>query len=402
MSTPASVRFAVVGVPGNRRVEMFAEAVRAAGLDTPLVVPWLEVLTPGAADRPVLPPGCLVRVDSPGEDEAVDRLLRGEALGGGWAPTRVEGGAAWYAGFRSGLRTLADAVAATPDCRLLADPDDIAVMFDKRLTHARLAAADVPVPPVLLQGAGGVSGWEELRQLLREQRMPRVFVKPAHGSSGSGVVALELGPDGQATATTSAQLTTTADGAVELFNSLRVRRYRDESELRALFDALASERLHVERWLPKAAQGGRPADLRVVVTAGRATHLVVRTSSHPMTNLHLGGSRGDVAQLREAVGARWSALLETAEQAAACFPGSPSVGVDILPATGWQRFRVGEVNAFGDLLPGLTGLPGSGAEGLDTYAAFVTATTSRLAATPSTSHTGIPRTTTHRELIPCP
>ncbi|MGW0582677.1 hypothetical protein ACWD25_43705, partial [Streptomyces sp. NPDC002920] len=34
---------------------------------------------------------------------------------------------------------------------------------------------------------------------------------------------------------------------------------------------------------------------------------------------------------------------------------------------------VGEVNAFGDLLPRLTGLPGSGAEGMDTYAAQVAA-----------------------------
>jgi hypothetical protein len=30
-------------------------------------------------------------------------------------------------------------------------------------------------------------------------------------------------------------------------------------------------------------------------------------------------------------------------------------------------------NAFGDLLPRLTGLPGSGAEGMDTYAAQVAA-----------------------------
>ncbi|MYR57445.1 hypothetical protein GTY54_14815, partial [Streptomyces sp. SID625] len=44
-----------------------------------------------------------------------------------------------------------------------------------------------------------------------------------------------------------------------------------------------------------------------------------------------------------------------------------------LPAVGWRRFTVGEVNAFGDLLPRLTGLPGSGAEGLDTYAAQVAA-----------------------------
>ncbi len=47
--------------------------------------------------------------------------------------------------------------------------------------------------------------------------------------------------------------------------------------------------------------------------------------------------------------------------------------MDILPGAGWRRFTVGEVNAFGDLLPRLTGLPGSGAEGLDTYAAQVAA-----------------------------
>jgi hypothetical protein len=40
---------------------------------------------------------------------------------------------------------------------------------------------------------------------------------------------------------------------------------------------------------------------------------------------------------------------------------------------GWRRVFVGEVNAFGDLLPRLTGLPGSGAEGQDTYAAQVAA-----------------------------
>jgi hypothetical protein len=49
------------------------------------------------------------------------------------------------------------------------------------------------------------------------------------------------------------------------------------------------------------------------------------------------------------------------------------VGVDVLPAVGWRSHAVGEVNAFGDLLPRLTGLPGGPAEGLDTYAAFVAA-----------------------------
>ena len=86
-----------------------------------------------------------------------------------------------------------------------------------------------------------------------------------------------------------------------------------------------------------------------------------------------GGARGDLALAREAAGPAWPRLLETAERAAACFPRSPVVGVDVLPTTGWRDAVVGEVNAFGDLLPGLTGLPGGPAEGLDTYGAQIAA-----------------------------
>jgi hypothetical protein len=59
--------------------------------------------------------------------------------------------------------------------------------------------------------------------------------------------------------------------------------------------------------------------------------------------------------------------MDVCARAAACFPGSPAVGVDLLVGVDWRRFAVAEINAFGDLLPGLTGLPGSGADGLDTY-----------------------------------
>lgn len=361
--------FAVVGNPGSRRVGFFRDAVLAAGAPEPAVVAWRDVLRGAPAGRP--PEGALLRIDSPGEDAEVDRLLRGAALGPGWEPARVEGGAAWYARFTSAVGEFARTATATPGCVLLADPGEIAVMFDKRRTHARLAAAGLPVPPALDQAGRPVAGWEDLRERLTAARMPRVFVKPAHGSSASGVVALELGPRGRAHATTSAELATGPDGGTALFNSLRVRRYTAEPELRALFDTLAAEPLHIERWLPKATQQGRPADLRVVVTGGRATHAVLRTSRHPMTNLHLGGARGDLGPVREAAGAGWAAVLETCERTARLFPGSLSVGVDVLPATGWRGHAVGEVNAFGDLLPGLTGLPGGGAEGRDTYAAFV-------------------------------
>jgi hypothetical protein len=62
--------------------------------------------------------------------------------------------------------------------------------------------------------------------------------------------------------------------------------------------------------------------------------------------------------------------------------------VDLLPAVGWRRVFVGEVNAFGDLLPRLTGLPGSGAEGLNTYAAQVAAAVRSISGSALHSPTG--------------
>ncbi|MDI5969985.1 STM4014 family protein [Streptomyces sp. SL13] len=383
-SSTSAVRFAVVGNPGSRRVELFRAAVVAAGSPVPEVVAWRDVVrgTDGAGPAP----GTLVRIDSPGEDAEVDRLLRGDALGEGFAPARVEGGAAWFARFTAALRQVT-ARAAERGCPVLADAAEIAVMFDKRRTHAVLSAAGVPVPPALDQGGRPIEGWEDLRERLAAAGMTRAFVKPAHGSSASGVTAVEIGPRGRARATTSAELAAGPDGSPVLFNSLKVRRYTEEVDLRALFGALARDPSHVERWLPKAAQAGRAADLRVVVTAGRPTHAVVRTSRHPMTNLHLGGARGDLDAVRALAGPAWRDALETCERVAALFPRSLSIGVDLLPATGWRRYAVGEVNAFGDLLPRLTGLPGSGAEGLDTYGAFIAAARHAPAAGTSVSAT---------------
>ncbi|WP_392871513.1 STM4014 family protein [Streptomyces sp. LN499] len=361
-------RFAVVGVPGNRRVTLFQEAVRAAGLPAARVVPWSAVLRGEATFRP----GETVRMDSPGEDAEVERLLRAVD-----DPTRVEGTALWYARFTAAVREVARAAAAA-GAELLDDPGDVAVLFDKRLCHGVLAGAAVPVPASATSGPGApvVRGWADVRALMGGHGMPRAFVKLAHGSSASGVLAVETAGPGRVRATTSVE----RDNAGRLFNSLRVRRCTTEREVAAIVDALAPDGLHIERWLPKASQHGRSADLRVVVVAGRATHAVVRTSRSPMTNLHLGGERGSLDEVRVAVraaGGSWAEVLAVCERAAACFPETLCVAVDLLPATGWRRFAVGEVNAFGDLLPRLTGLPGSGAEGLDTYAAQVAAVLNR-------------------------
>ncbi|MEV5603633.1 STM4014 family protein [Streptomyces sp. NPDC052299] len=362
-------RLAVVGNPGSRRVSLFQDAVAAAGLPEARTVPWVDVLRGGGAGFLA---GETVRIESPGEDAEVDRLLRGAD-----EPTRVEGSALWYARFTAAVREVARA-AREAGAHLLDAPADIAVLFDKRLCHGVLDAAGVPVPASPTSGPAGapVRGWDDVRDLMAAHRTPRVFVKPAHGSSASGVLAVETAGGGRIRAATSVE----RDPAGRLYNSLRVRRCTTEREIAAVVDALAPDGLHIERWLPKATLRGRAADLRVVVVAGRATHAVVRTSASPMTNLHLGGARGDLAEVRaavEAAGGSWGEALAICERAAAAFPDTLCVGVDLLPLAGWRRFAVGEVNAFGDLLPRLTGLPGSSAEGLDTYAAQIAAVLER-------------------------
>nr|WP_043616842.1 STM4014 family protein [Nonomuraea candida] len=340
------MRFAVVGTPGDRRVTLFRDAVVARGLPEPYVVPWRDVL---AGHELGAPAGALVRIDSPGEDAGADELLRGPG-----DPARVGGGAAWYRSFTAGLGR----IAAIPGVRLLGDVDEIAVMFDKRRCHAVLAAAGVPVPE-----AFEAVSYEQLRAEMARRGWARVFVKPAHGSSASGVIAFQAHA-GRIRAVTSA---VPIDGV--LCNSLRPRTVTEEAQARRLVDFLAPDGLHVERWFPKAATGGRAFDLRVVTVAGRPTHAVVRTSRAPMTNLHLGGARGDLDVVRGRAGL-WERVLEVSARAAACFPRSLSTGVDVMVGSDWRSVAVAEVNAFGDLLPGLGDFSG---HGRDTYAEQVEA-----------------------------
>ncbi len=342
------MRLAVVGNPENRRVALFRAAVERAGQPEPEVFAWREVLTAGRVPGP----GTLVRIDSPGEDAEVDRLLR--ELGGGRPAAvaehgRIIGGADWFAGLRTALARI-EAGGGT----LLSRPADILTMTDKPRCHALLAAAGIPVPDAL----GPVDGWAALRA----SGWKRVFVKPSHGSSASGVLAVAMaGP--RVTAVTSVEVS-----GGSLYNNLGVRRYHDEQTIASIVDRLAPDGLHVEKWYPKASLGDRVLDLRVVVIAGRARHVVVRTSRSPMTNLHLGNARGDVSAVRSAAGEReWAAAMATCERVAGCFPGTLQVGVDLMFRAGWRGHAVAEVNAFGDLLPGVL------ADGQDTYDAQVAA-----------------------------
>jgi hypothetical protein len=371
--------FVVIANPAGKRVALFQQALFGLGLPPARVVPWIDLLGGRARLEDVVRPGGVVRIESPGQDFAVEKALlaAGADVPDEPGPTRLSRAAIerltfdrgrilcprqWYLGFRAALAALGRQLAACPPHVLMTHPDEVAVMFDKPRCQALFAAAGVPVPPAL----GPVRSYDELGLRMKEAGRRRVFVKLAHGSSASGVVAYQT--DGaRELAITSVEMAGAGDG-LRLYNSRHIRRYERRREIAALIDALARERVQVEQWVPKAGLDGRVFDLRVLVIAGRPRHTVVRLSRSPMTNLHLKNQRGDAAAVRQHMGEEaWLAARESCRRAAAVFPQSLCAAIDLAITPGFRRHAVLEINAFGDLLPGIVDA------GQDSYTAQVRA-----------------------------
>jgi hypothetical protein len=376
-----SRRVVLVGVPGGRRTELFQAALSRAGAPAASVVSYTDLIDGRAFLPDIVRPGTLVRIDSPGKDFETELALlkvgaETEDEESGWArATRVTLGALefergrilwprqWYLGFRQTLRLLEKQLLASHAHDLMNSPAEIALMFDKPACRKRLHESGVPVP----ECPGTAGTFDELRETMRAQGCARVFVKLAHGSSASGVVAYET--DGVRHRASTTVEVVRRSGETFLYNSRRVRVHRDEREIAALIDELCRHRVHVERWFPKAGIEGQTFDLRIVVIAGKATHKVVRLSRHPLTNLHLLNGRGSTEAVASRMGeAVWADCLHTCERVLkVALPSSLYAGIDLAVAPNFRGHRVLEVNAFGDLLPGVLH------EGLDTYAAELSA-----------------------------
>jgi hypothetical protein len=371
--------FVVVGNLGCPRVAGFQAALARSGLPPAALLSYADLIAGRDSLERHVVAGSVVRLESPGRDWEVEKMLL--AAGADEhdcdGPTRLPAEDAlrltfdkgriwhprqWYLGFRAVLRRIDEQLSRCPPHRMLEPPADVELLFDKPRCQELLASRGVPVP----RGLGPVRSYEELRSRMRAAGLPSVFVKLAHGSSASGVVAYRTSGSRHEAITTVEMVR--SGGELLLYNSRLIRHYRDLGEVACLIDALAREGVQAEEWRPKAALGEHVFDLRVLVIGGAARHVVVRTSKTPMTNLHLGNKRGDPDAVCARMGDEaWAEAMRTCERAAAAFPGSLHVGVDLLIAPDFRRHAVLEANAFGDLLPGVL------IEGVDTYEAEVRA-----------------------------
>lgn len=350
--------------PGNRRVEMFCDAVRRLRLPVPQVLSYVDILDGNVSVSDYLTSSTLLRIESPGEHfETEKRLIaRGANVTCHGRAERITYDEArrltpdhgrirflrqWYLGFSDLLQSLTDDIAQS-GCRVVNSPQSINLMFDKVRCQQHLSEHNVPVP----ERVAMANGYDEFRQTLAHYPYKRVFVKPAHGSSASGVMAYRM-QGTKEEVFTSMELV--RDGnQCRLYNTLKLKRYNDSEEIRRLLNFILDEGAIIEEWIPKETLQNKFFDIRVVVVNGKAKAILPRLSSGPITNLHLGNERGNLQQLKTMLGEQYDDLLACAETSVASIEGAFYAGADILITAGSHHPRVLELNAFGDLLPGIT------------------------------------------------
>src|SRR5262249_15131459 len=139
-----------------------------------------------------------------------------------------------------------------------------------------------------------------------------VYVKLTCGSSASCVALVQRARAGVSVTTS---LEPSGD---RLYNSLRVRRYARPEIVDRVLGFILAEGAHVEEAIAKQPARGVHADVRILFVRRDPLFSVLRTSRTPITNLHLGGRRGDVDAYR--------ATLPDGAWEAACEAGSALAG----------------------------------------------------------------------------
>ncbi len=357
------LRGLLIANPKSNRVSLFCEALARAGLPLPTVLSHERLLCDPDAllaldERPTW-----VKLDALGKSRSVEALLlnRGWKAGVRVASARqVEERAQKellaphqaHAGFLCYVEGLRARATERPAWLWLTNLRALPTLFSKRQTIRALIAETLPttvgLPPLRSSDA--------LRQAMTERSWRQVIVKLDHGSSAVGTTVLTRREDDSETA-----WSTLVQRGSRWFASRRLQRYDRPRDIEECLDFALDAGAYVERLVSKLRQDRMECDLRVICTAGVPDTFVVRRSSHPLTNLHLGATRGSVEQLERRVGARaWRSMKADCRRAAAVF-GGLQLSFDIL----WDRQAEGhrfiEANAFGDLFPSYA------PDGLSTY-----------------------------------
>lgn len=377
---PSVGRIVVLGPSRGPRHDSFAAACAAHWGAPPRTLSWDAFLAAPERLAALIDAGTWLRFDTPDQDVAALAALYGAgetaARAAGFATLAAADCARLARGelgspaqFCFGLLAAIDAaavIAGRGGALVSTTTGDVACAFDKTACLQRLREDGIPTPWAL----PAIDGFDALVAEMDAASLSRVFVKLRHGSAAAGMIALARHGD-RWTAITTAE----CDGDGHVRATRNVARLTDRAAIAALVDRLAPLGLHVEAWLPKIGVAGRIADLRLVMIGEETVFPVLRTSRHPMTNLHLGGARASADLLVDRIGrAAWGAIVQTARRTKRCFADSQMVGIDLAVLPDGRRHAVLEVNAFGDFVKEIW------VDGRDPHQAQVAAIADRLAA----------------------
>lgn len=351
----------IIGNPENRRVQFFNQAIKQKGFVCN-ELSYLSILQNPLFLEEILAKTTFLKIESCGENFEVYKQLivlgssQNEYLNLEEDKGQIRYNDYWYKGF-SILLTQIQQLIDKYKIQVFNSPTDILTMFDKEKTHYLLAQNKIEKTPFL----GIVTNYYQLHSLMTQANCSKVFIKLAHGSSASGVMAYRRNNDKESLLG-SVELVR-ENGVIKLYNSLKIRNYTKQSDIEDIINTLAKEKLLAEKWLTKAVFEQKTIDLRMVYIDGKVEYTVVRSSEYPMTNLHLGNKRGDLIKLQTLIGEeKWKSLENQVIQTVNCFDKVCVSGVDILLTPNFKKSVIIEVNAFGDLLPNVFNK-----EGLTTY-----------------------------------
>ncbi|NJK30246.1 MAG: hypothetical protein HC940_08895, partial [Acaryochloris sp. SU_5_25] len=197
--------FVILGNPDSPRIHSFQAALMGLGLAPAMVIAYQNWLTTPQILDQVLTPQSILRIESPGRNFLVEKLIlaRGAEAAAAEAspwidaasaldlpeePGRIRYPRQWYLGFWQVLIQLQTQIATVGISQCLNSPLEIPILFDKIRCQTLFGHHQIPIPPPL----GTVTCFDELIARLQVTGCRRVFIKLAHGSSASGVMALAL------------------------------------------------------------------------------------------------------------------------------------------------------------------------------------------------------------------
>lgn len=239
--------------------------------------------------------------------------------------------------------TILKSLSLNQNTRFLNHPDDILMSLDKRQCKQLLLTNNISTTPLLSDC--DIHNYESLIEIMKQNHIHQVFIKPNTGSGAAGVSAFRINfRKSDFILYTSILL---KEG--KLFNTKKIQRINSSEEIKEIVNQILKDEAIVEQWIPKPTHNDLGYDLRVVWQFGKMAFIVPRFSQSPITNLHLNNKAGLFSELDLDEDILYQ-IEQTCNNTMKLFPKLSYAGIDVLLTRDELKPMVIEVNGQGDLI----------------------------------------------------